>query len=306
LLFLAQWLCANANGERSTGYCFAMNCYSIGRRVAGFSLIEIAIVLIIISVLMAIVAVPIATQVNQRRIEETTKQLEVIKEAVIGFASAKGRLPCPAIDNGTFNSAGQEGFCTLAAGGCTPTTIEQAHGRCVANTGFLPAVTLGVTPVEAGGFALDAWGLPQNRIRYAVANPTIVAGTPATCATSVTNVFTSSGATNMRSATMACLAENAVTLLTVCSVRPTGAAGAASGCTAPLVTKAPFVVLSLGKNASTGGTGPDESHNVDGDSYFVFHTATPSGSPAGEFDDIVTWGSLNTLFARMVQAGKLP
>ena len=27
---------------------------------------------------------------------------------------------------------------------------------------------------------------------------------------------------------------------------------------------------------------------------------------AGKFDDIVTWASLNTLFARMVQAGKLP
>ncbi len=50
----------------------------------------------------------------------------------------------------------------------------------------------------------------------------------------------------------------------------------------------------------------DEAHNVDADAYFVSHTPTQAASASGEFDDIVTWGSLNTLFARMVQAGKLP
>lgn len=267
----------------------------------GFSLVEIAVVLVIISVLIAIVAVPLATQIEQRRTEATLKQLEVIKEALIGFATAKGRLPCPA----TLNSAGLESFCTSATGACVWTTTEQAHGRCESNTAFVPAVALGVSPVDPSGFALDAWELPQNRIRYAVANTTIIANTPPTCTIGASNVFTSS-ATGMRTATMTCLADNAVTLLTVCGVKPTGAPGAASGCTATLATKAPFVLISLGKNAPTGGTGVDEAHNVDTDAYFVSHTPTPAGSASGEFDDIVTWGSLNTLFARMVQAGKLP
>ena len=91
----------------------------------GFSLVEIAVVLVIISVLIAIVAVPLATQIEQRRTEATLKQLEVIKEALIGFATAKGRLPCPA----TLNSAGLESFCTSATGACVWTTTEQAHGR---------------------------------------------------------------------------------------------------------------------------------------------------------------------------------
>ena len=266
----------------------------------GFSLVEIAVVLVILSVLIAIVAVPLATQMEQRRTEATIKQLEVIKEALIGFATAKGRLPCPA----TLNSAGQESFCTMASGACTPITTEQTHGRCESNTAFLPAVTLGISPVDSSGFALDAWELQQNRIRYAVANTTIVAGTPPACTIGAANVFTS--ANGMRTATMTCLADNAVTLLTVCGVKPTGTAGAASGCTVPLATKAPFVLFSLGKNAPTGGTGADEAHNVDTDSYFVSHTPTQATSTSGEFDDIVTWGSLNTLFARMVQAGKLP
>ena len=269
--------------------------------IAGFSLVEIAVVLVILSVLIAIVAVPLATQIEQRRSEETLRQLEGIKEALMGFASSKGRLPCPA----TLASAGQEYFCTATLpAACTPTTTEQTHGRCVANVGFLPAVTLGIAPIDPNGFAVDAWGLSQNRIRYAVANNSIVANPPV-CPVAAANVFTSS-LTGMRVATMPCLADNTVTLLTVCGVTPTGAAGAATGCTAPLVTKAPFVLISLGKNAPVGGTGTDEAHNVDADGYFVSHTPTLAGSASGEFDDIVTWGSLNTLFARMVQAGKLP
>lgn len=268
--------------------------------VSGFSLVEIAVVLVIISVLMAVIAVPLATQVEQRRFEETSKQLEQTKEAVIGFATAKGRLPCPA----TATSQGQESFCTSAAGACIATTTEQSHGRCVTNAGYLPAVTLGLGPVDSSGFAVDAWGTTQNRIRYAVAPTSITAGVPAACTNTVANVFTSG--TGMRTATMSCLSDNALTLLTVCGVTPTGPAGAASGCATPLSTKAPFVLISLGKNAPAGGTGIDESHNLDGDSYFVSHTPTPDGSAAGEFDDIVTWGSLNTLFARMVQGGKLP
>ncbi|MEQ1519278.1 MAG: prepilin-type N-terminal cleavage/methylation domain-containing protein [Usitatibacteraceae bacterium] len=260
----------------------------------GFSLVEIAVVLVIISVLAAIVVVPIATQVEQRRSEETQKQLETIKEALMGFAIASGRLPCPA----TAASNGTEAFAALG----TP-----ANGSCQQFVGFLPAVSLGLSPVDSNGFAVDGWGLQQNRIRYAVSSRGVVANTPAACTTTVANILTSTN--GMRNASMACLADSSasVTLLNVCSVTPTGAAGAATGCTASLTSKAPFVVFSLGKNAATGGTGADEAHNVDtADTYFVSHTPTPAGSASGEFDDIVTWGSLNTLFARMVQAGKLP
>ena len=62
-----------------------------------------------------------------------------------------------------------------------------------------------------------------------------------------------------------------------------------------------------GIDTITGGTGADEAQNVTKDATtFVSRAPTASDNCAGEFDDIVTWGSLNTLFARMVQAGKLP
>ena len=131
------------------------------KRLGGFSLIEIAIVLVIISVLIAIVAVPLATQVDRQRVNETDKQLEQIKEAIYGFAMANGRLPCPSrlADNG------QE--------------APSVAGSCPTFNGFLPAVTLGIAPIDANGFAVDAWGGNQNRIRYAVGDVNIAAVVPA-------------------------------------------------------------------------------------------------------------------------------
>ncbi|HEX4909626.1 MAG TPA: prepilin-type N-terminal cleavage/methylation domain-containing protein [Permianibacter sp.] len=261
-------------------------------RTFGFTLVEIAVVLAIITVLLVIVAQPLASQLEQRRTEETMRQLELIKEAVYGFALSNGRLPCPA----TAASGGSEKF---GVGG------NSSNGICEAYAGLVPALTLGINPVDENGFAVDAWGVTANRVRYAVSNRDIASGTPAACTATVSKVMTANN--GIRNASMPCLSDAGVNLITVCSVTPTGIAGAATGCTTPLSTKAPFVVFSLGKNAPTGGIDTDEAHNVDvTDAYFVSHTRTSAGTAAGEFDDIVTWGSLNTLFSRMVQAGKLP
>jgi hypothetical protein len=67
-----------------------------------------------------------------------------------------------------------------------------------------------------------------------------------------------------------------------------------------LSDKAPFVIYSLGKSTVSIATNYDETNNQNGDQVFT------SGTPTATFDDLVTWGSLNTLFSRMVQAGRLP
>ena len=260
----------------------------------GFSLVEIAVVMIIITVLLTIVGLPLASQMEQQRVSETSKQLTTIKEAVIGFAIANGRLPCPATDGtgGTTNSAGVESFAVAGS---------PANGNCQRWSGFVPAVTLGLGPVDTAGFMLDAWGLTQNRIRYAVAQKTVAA--VGACPNAVTNIFT---ATNgIKTATADCI--SAQTLITVCSSTPLGAAGAATGCQAGAlsVASAPFLVFSLGKNASVGGAGIDETHNLDQDAYFVAHVPSTAGTAGGEFDDLVVWPSLSSLIYYLSQAGKL-
>ena len=57
---------------------------------------------------------------------------------------------------------------------------------------------------------------------------------------------------------------------------------------------------------SDAGIDADELFNVGGGPTFVSHTPSQTGSCAGEFDDLVTWPSINTIFARMVQVGRLP
>ena len=265
----------------------------------GFSLIEIAIVLVIISVLVSIVAVPLSTQVEQRRREETSKQLEVAKEAVIGFALANGRLPCPALNTAACTT-GRECFCseqTGTSGSCTVTVTKPSPyiGRCAAfgssttslSAGFLPAATLGITPTDGNGYALDGFNSSVNLIYYAVARNTV--GT-------VDFVLTRDD--GIKTATMSSVAA-APSLLTVC---PTSAPSCSSA--NAIAPTAPFILFSLGANAATAyaSLSAAEQANLDNDMNHRF----VSGNKASDFDDILTWGSLNTIFARMVQAGKLP
>jgi prepilin-type N-terminal cleavage/methylation domain-containing protein len=270
----------------------------------GFSLVEIAIVLVIIAILITAVGIPLATQIEQQRTVDTQKQLEQIKEALYGYAMANGRLPCPATDGVIFGvgSPSSNGAESFAVGG------DMANGNCLSFTGYVPAVTLGFSSLDADKLLVDAWGLQQNRIRYAVRGLSIVSGTPAACSV-LPNPFVNpiTQTDGIKSINMSCLASTnaAINLLTI---NASSVNNIPAGCSqTALTTKAPFVLISLGKNAPTGGIGADEAANMLANTTtFVSHTPTATGSCAGEFDDIVTWGNLNTLFARMVQAGKLP
>ena len=105
----------------------------------GFSLIELSVVLVVITLLLGSLLVPLGAQVELRQYTETERQLEQIKEALIGFALANSYLPCPAI--------------SAANGAEDRTGINCTGGKRV---GFLPWVTLGVKPA-------DSWG---NLYRY--------------------------------------------------------------------------------------------------------------------------------------------
>lgn len=271
----------------------------VGNRINGFTLIEMAVVLLIVTLLLGGLLVPLSTQIEQRKISETQKLLEDAKEALIGFALANGRLPCPA----SANSNGQESF---AAGG------SAINGKC-SNffDGLLPAATLGFSPVDSNGYAIDGWGLPQNRIRYAVANTTVTTTTTTPPITTITFTFPFTQIDGMKSATMSAISN--ANLLYVCASAPGGSAPYANcGAASTLTDKAIFVVYSVGKNAATGGTGSDEAVNPNpnspnannADRVFVSHTQ--SAAAGNEFDDIVDWLSPNILFNRMVAAGRLP
>lgn len=100
----------------------------------GFTLTELAIVLVIVALLIGGMLVPLSTQRDIHNTSETKKQLAEIREALLGFAVINGRLPCQS--STTDPAAANYG-------------IEDSP--CTNNEGYLPWKTLGVTEVDAWG-----------------------------------------------------------------------------------------------------------------------------------------------------------
>ena len=253
------------------------------RRAAhGFTLIEMAVVLVVVSLVLGSLLVPLASQVEQRKIEGTEQILEQARDAVLAFAAARGRLPCPADATG-----GQE-------------KITIASGVCTYNPGFLPAATLGLSPLDAEGFARDGWGMEQNRIRYAVRSATI---------NTVSEVFTKTA--GIRSAGMLAISAfaDANGLLHVCNAGGGGGGGNSCGTAFTLTSEAVAVIWATGPNAATGGVSVDEAENPNpnGGSADRVFVSRPRGAGAGpEFDDQMVWITPPLLFQRMIAAGQLP
>jgi prepilin-type N-terminal cleavage/methylation domain-containing protein len=247
-----------------------------------FTLLEVMLALLILAILLAGISVPLATQVALRRHEETRRVLDEARDAVLGFAATQGRLPCPA----SASSRGEESF---VPGG------SALDGRCSNfHDGFLPAASLGLSPLDAEGFARDGWGTPANRVRYAVFGDGRAVG-------GVANPLTRTN--GMRQATLAALGE-APGYLTICAL---GMSATASGCGPAahrLTHRAAFVLLSPGANAVASAAGPDERRNLDGDGVFVFREA--STAKGDEFDDILAWVPVTVLAGRLVSSGRLP
>lgn len=244
----------------------------------GFSLLEVVIAIAVAAILAAGLAIPLAAQLQLRRADEARRLLEDARDAILGFAAAHGRLPCPA----TPQSRGEEAF---AAGG------DPLNGRCADfHSGFLPAAALGLGPLDDAGFLRDPWQSPANRVRYAVHGGTINA---------VAHVLTR--ANGMQAATLEGLGA-ASHYLYVCSA---GEGADALGCGSAanqLTRRAAFVLVSAGPNAALApAPGSDEARNLDGDASFVAREAAASG-----FDDVVHWASINALIHRMISAGRLP
>jgi len=227
----------------------------------GFTLVETAIVLLIVGLVIGAIAIPLTTRIESRRIEDTTLALDLANGKLLEYAARLGYFPCPA-----------DG----ASNGGEPAGTNHATGNCPTWFGFLPAVALAWTPVDSQGYALDAWG---SRIRYAVSNDAVGG---------VANPFTRVNGVPL--AGMPAILSTG--LLRICATGLGVNAGIDCGGAATLASNAVAVVWSTGPNAMTGGTSIDEAQNPNpnGGSADRIFVSRARADPAGaEYDDIVRW-----------------
>lgn len=253
----------------------------------GFTLIELTMVLMIIGLLLAGLIPTLSAQVEAQRINETRKQLEEIKEALIGFAISKGRLPCPA------DSTTPTGMAN-ASGVYSGTEYKDPLGFCAKLTGSGNTRAWGVVPWATLGVGeTDAWG---RRFSYRVTNSFA----------DITDGAAANGASAPPCATS--LPASGVSFQ-LCSGGNFNVLTKTSG--NEIAKYIPILIISHGKNGlgaymPNGAQIPPASSGDELSNSDILYMDYVSHDPTPSFDDLVVWLSPNILFNRMVTAGKLP
>ncbi len=237
-------------------------------RQRGFTLIEMAIVLVIITFLISGLIMPLAAQVQARRIAETKRTLEEAQAAIIGFAMSHsipaipGRpyLPCPDI-----NGDGLE---------------DRSGDACTQADGWLPWADLGTA-------SQDAWG---NRLHYSVETteyadrskglPDMTLYVPPYTTMNLKRICRSSSCTQVDALYLP---------VVVFSHGPNG-----------------WGALNASGSTLSSPSSADERENTDSDADFVSRPPSKAGDASGEFDDLVIWISDNVLRSRACPAGGCP
>ena len=278
---------------------------SMRLRAAGFTLAEMAIVLVVVGLLLTSVLSTVSTQFEARNIGETQSRLNQIKEALTGFAQANGRLPCPA--DGT--------LVTGATGAGLEEVVDTTSNTCksAANYRVLPWATLGLVETDVWGRRFSYWVNQSFADSYA--QTVIDAATGSwRCGATIPSP------TPVSPTSFALCAQGTLTVRTKTPANKTGTD----------VSNVPVVIISHGKNGygayTSGGTlysappvaNVDETANATSAST-IFNsreqspepppTVTCSDTAAGnfcEYDDLVAYIPVSLLVTRMVSAGKLP
>lgn len=242
-------------------------------RARGFTLIEMAIVLVIITILIGGLAMPLSAQIQARRIAETKTTLEEARTALIGYAMTHNAtntpthhyLPCPDTDA---PPDGREN--------------RTSDTTCAASQGVLPWADLGIAPQ-------DAWG---NRLRYAVVGQFIDKYNGFSASTPAPPGPPSFGFDPIK----------------ICSTHTCSSPDVADNVVFVLVSHGPNGWGAYNINGTTlaNPTGPDEAENLDNDPIYISRSPTKADAASGEFDDLAVWVSQSALIASVCPTGCPP
>ncbi len=275
---------------------------------SGFTLIEIAIVLIIVSVLLGYTLAMFPIQRELRQYRSADAEMDEIIDALISYAQVNGRLPCPdtsgdinALDPLTTGVGVIDGIedtedlIVNATGAAAPDGLVDT---CKAFFGFLPARTLGMDGIfNANGLLQDPWG---GAYGYAISN--VDTGAAFGVDLISPDGIREEGLDNVTPDLFICDDSTAVGNHTNCNPATIGD---------DVVGNVAAVVISLGKSFDLGaGSSNIQRENFDdfhdGQNDKVYIKSTHSTVANAEYDDIVKWLSLNKLISKMIEADQLP
>jgi prepilin-type N-terminal cleavage/methylation domain-containing protein len=246
----------------------------MNNKQAGFTLIELAIVLVIVGVLIGSFVGTLGSRIDTTRRAGTAEDLDRIKTALLGFAYSSGGpyLPCPCTANCDTDSGLNPGQENRGGG-----------GACSAGTtvGYLPWGTLGLKPGDSWNTLYSYWVDPD------FSDDGSGAGSVFDLAD------TGSGQVRTRSpngANTPLVAGNVVAVVFSHGKNTFGGLSVA-GEALPAIPAANV----------------DEINNTNNNSEFVSRIPTGPGATTagGEYDDIVLWITDYEIKARMIDAGML-
>ncbi len=249
----------------------------------GFTLIEIAIVLLIVSILLGYTVALFPVQQELKQYRNAESEMDAIIEHLIAFAQVNGRLPCPDIPLGGPPAVGDG--------------LENRAGlnACTGYFGFVPARTLGIDgDYDQNNVLVDPWGTGYG---YAVSNVNDGAGN-----------FYLVNPNGIRTAGMAavqpdlylCEDNAALTNDPDCTTNSLGEVLGSNG-------EVAAVVISIGRdNDTVTPSSTIQAENLDGFGNGTVDKVYIYASRRDDYDDIVKWLPTNLLFSRMIDAEQLP
>ena len=110
--------------------------------IKGFTLVEIAIVLIIVGFLVAAFLAPLTAQIDQKNNSETIRLMDDSKEALMGYAVSNKHLPCPDKTSGANNGPNDNPNDGLE-------DFDALTGNCIVYDGNLPWATLSLPNTDS-------------------------------------------------------------------------------------------------------------------------------------------------------------
>lgn len=119
------------------------------RSPGGFTLIEMAVVVVIVTLLLSLGLGALNAQLTSAAQTETKKRQALVIDALTAYLGIHKRLPCPDLPNSTHGAAN-----TSQVTGLEDRVGGVETGACTTNIGVLPYATLGLSRE----LAIDGWG----------------------------------------------------------------------------------------------------------------------------------------------------